>query len=114
METQVRQDLKDLDSSNYLWTTAEIDRHIQHAVNDYQRVMPLVASTVIVVATSASSGPTTPIATRQSIGSLPAGYLWALRIEYPIDQEPPTYLVFREEVPDMGTYYFPGSQPPNV
>jgi hypothetical protein len=119
METQVRTDLKDLDSSAYLWTTVELDRHIQHAVNDYQRVMPLVGAVVIAVVASTTVGSSVPITTRQTVADpvthlLPGGYLWALRIEYPIDQEPPVYLIFREEVPDMGTYYFPGIQPPNV
>ncbi len=114
METNARNDLKDLDSSNYLWATSELDRHIQHAVNDYQRIVPLVNDTVITVANTSSSGPTTPISTRQVINPLPAGYLWTMRVEYPIDQDPPMYLVFREEIPDMGSLYFPVGNPPNV
>jgi hypothetical protein len=113
METQVRQDLKDLDASAYLWTTSEVDRHIAHAVNDYQRVLPLVASMVIVVASSASQGPSSPITVRQVL-TPPAGYLWTVRVEYPIDQEPPAYLVFREEVADKGSLYFPAAQAPRV
>jgi hypothetical protein len=113
METNVRTDLKDLDASAYLWTTAEIDRHIAHAVNDYQRLIPAVGSLVLVVESSASAGPTTPITTRQVV---PHGgdYLWTLRVEYPIDQDPPTYVVFREELPDAGSLYFPVGDPPNV
>ncbi len=113
METQVRQDLKDLDASAYLWTTAEVDRHIQHAVNDYQRVLPLMASTAIVVASSTGQGATSPITTRQVL-TLPAGYLWTLRVEYPIDQAPPAYLMFREEIADAGSLYFPVAQAPRV
>ena len=113
METNVRNDLKDLDATNYLWATSEIDRHIAHAVNDYQRVMPLVASTDVTVVSSASAGPSTPITLRQVI-TPPAGYLWAMRVEYPIDQDPPMYRVFREEVPDGGSLYFPVGDPPNV
>jgi len=113
METQVRQDLKDLDASAYLWTTAEVDRHIQHAVNDYQRVIPLTAKTTIVVVASASQGPSSPITTRQVL-TPPSGYLWTLRVEYPIDQAPPAYLVFEEELPDMGSLYFPAAQAPRV
>jgi hypothetical protein len=114
METNVRNDLKDLDSTNYLWATSEIDRHLQHAVNDYQRVLPLIASTDIVVASSVSAGPLTPITSRQVLTPPPAGYLWAQRVEYPIDQEPPMYLIFREEVPDGGSLYFPTGDPPVV
>jgi hypothetical protein len=114
METNARNDLKDLDSTNYLWTTAELDRHIQHAVNDYQRIVPLMNTLVWVVVSSASQGPTTPITSRQAITPLPTGYLWTIRVEYPIDQEPPQYLMFREEIADMGSLYFPIAQPPVV
>lgn len=113
METNVRNDLKDLDSSNYLWATSELDRHIAHAVADYQRILPLIASTDITVASSASAGPSTPITLRQVI-TPPAGYLWTLRVEYPIDQDPPMYRVFREEVPDGGSLFFPVGDPPVV
>ncbi len=114
METNVRTDLKDLDPSSYLWQTSEIDRHLQHAVNDYQRIAPLVASTVIVVVASTSAGPSSPITTRQVLSPLPSGYLWTLRVEYPIDQEPPMYRVFREELPDQGSLFFPVGDPPTA
>jgi hypothetical protein len=113
METNVRNDLKDLDSSNYMWTTAEIDRHIAHAVDDYQRILPLIGSTVFAVASSSSQGPSTPITLRQ-VFTPPAGYLWALRVEYPIDQHPPMYRVFREEWPTAGSLYFPVGDAPTV
>ena len=113
MEANVRNDLKDIDATNYLFTTAELDRHIQHAVNDYQRILPVVGSMVIVVASSASLGPSTPITLRQIL-TPPAGYLWTLRVEYPIDQDPPMYRVFREEIPDMGSLFFPVGDAPRV
>ncbi len=107
-EANVRDDLKDLDPSNYLWTTAELDRHIQHAVNDYQKIYPLLGEVSIVVVAD-SSGNTR----RQSVGSpLPAGYLWTMRVEYPIDDDPPSYRLFREELIDQGTLYLPTGNPP--
>src|ERR1019366_1247200 len=113
METNVRNDLKDIDATNYLWTSVEIDRHLQHAVNDYQRVLPLIAQMTIVVASSTSQGPSSPITLRPVL-TPPAGSLWTLRVEYPIDQGPPMYRVFREEIPDMGSLYFPVWDPPMV
>src|SRR5438105_6132153 len=102
MEARVRADLMDLDSSNYLWPTAVLDRHLQHAVSDYSRVLPLEGATVFTVAASASAGPNTPITLRQ-VFTPPPGYLWAMRLEYPIDQHPPMYRVFREEYPTLGS-----------
>jgi hypothetical protein len=44
----------------------------------------------------------------------PSGYLWALRIEHPVDQLPPLYRIFREEFPQLGSFYFPQGDPPAV
>ena len=108
MTTNVRNDLKDLDSTNYLWIDTELQRHIQHAVNDYQRVYPLRASETITVVADSNG-----LTRRQSVGSpLPTGYLWAERVEYPIDNDPPAYLVFREELPDLGSLYLPTGDAP--
>jgi hypothetical protein len=112
-ETNARNDLKDLDASNYLWQTTELDRHIQHAVDDYQRILPLIRSLVLVVESQSSPGPNSPITTRQ-VFTPPAGYLWAWRVEYPIDQLPPMYRVFREEWPTAGSLFFPQGNPPNA
>src|SRR5579859_884639 len=108
METAVRNDLKDVDPANYLWTTAEVDRHIQHAVNDYQRVLPLLATTVITVVESG----TPPLTWRQVLSPLPTGYLWTDRVEYPVDVEPPSYRLFREEIPGGGSLLFSTGDPP--
>ena len=112
METQVRNDLKDIDAAAYLWSTAELDRHLQHALNDYQRVVPLIAYVDIVVA-STTGGDGNPTTLRQSVGT-PAGYLWAERVEYTIDQQPPIYRIFREEIPGGGSLFFPVGDPPLV
>jgi hypothetical protein len=106
METNVRNDLKDLDATAYLWATTEIDRHIAHAVADYQQVLPLVAATTITIAADGSGN-----TRRQSVGS-PTGYLYALRAEYPIDHDPPQYVVFREEIIGGGSLYFSIGDPP--
>src|SRR5579884_4312611 len=108
MTANVRNDLKDLDSSKYLWVDTELQRHIQHAVNDYQKVVPLLATTTITVVTSPSGS-----TRRQVVGApLPTGYLWTERVEYPVDNDPPAYLAFREELPDQGGLYFPAGDPP--
>lgn len=108
MTTNARNDLKDLDSSNYLWADSELQRHIQHAVNDYQKILPLLADVTITVVADGNGA-----TRRQSVGSpLPTGYLWTERVEYPIDNDPPAYLVFREELVDQGTLYFPAGDPP--
>lgn len=109
-ESNVRNDLKDLDSTNYLWATTELDRHIQHAVNDYQKIYPLLAEETITVVPDGNGN-----TRRQSAGSpLPAGYLWTEKVEYPIDHDPPSYLIFREELIDQGTLYLPTGDPPAV
>jgi len=110
MTANVRTDLKDLDATQYLWVDSELQRHIQHAVNDYQKILPLLAA-VTISAAADPSGATR----RQSVASpLPAGYLWTERVEYPIDDDPPAYLVFREELADQGTLYLPTGDPPAV
>jgi|GEM_PF-2331655 len=108
METNVRNDLKDLDSTAYLWATTEIDRHIAHAVADFQRIAPVVSNVTITVLADANNN-----TRRQSVGSpLPTGYLYAMRAEYPIDHDPPQYLIFREEIPEGGSLYFSTGDPP--
>lgn len=98
METNVRSDLKDLDASAYLWTTAELDRHIQHAVNDYQAICPRQLTTLL-VAVADGRGATR----RQSLSPRPSGYLWALGVEYPVDGDPAGWPRFREDPPGSGT-----------
>jgi hypothetical protein len=113
-EANLRNDLKDLDSTNYLWQTTELDRHVAHAVNDYSRIVPLQASINIVVVSTSTPGPVGTITRRQTVPGPPVGYLWTERVEYPIDDDPPSYLPFREEFPNAGTLYFPSGDPPNA
>lgn len=83
---RVRNAVKDLDSAAYYWADAEIDAAIARAVGEYNRVAPLVASM-----TKNGDG-----ATRSFDCSAEADYLYALAVEYPIDQDPPAWLAFRE------------------
>src|SRR5439155_2458195 len=107
-EANARNDLKDLDATNYLWTTAELDRHIQHAVNDYQRILPQFTSITLTVVTVGS------LTRRQQVTGPPAGYLWAERVEYPIDNDPPAYRPFWEEIVGAGSLYLPTGDPPKA
>lgn len=108
-ENNARNDLKDLDATNYLWTTAELDRHIAHAVNDVSRIAPqLLAVTQTVVANGQG------FTYRQQVSPLPSAYLYTIRVEYPIDNNPPAYLSFWEEIPGGGSLYLPVGDPPTV
>jgi len=50
MRTAVRRDLHDEDDANYRWTDDEIDRHIDHAVSDVSRAVPLQEIAALVIA----------------------------------------------------------------
>lgn len=117
-ETNLRNDLKDLDSTNYLWATSELDRHIAHAVNDYTRVNPQVLSQTQTVVADANGN-----TWRQQISPIPSGYIFAVRVEYPIDNEGqssaspgpyPSYLKFWEEIVGQGSLYLPVGDPPTA
>ena len=86
MRANVRKDLHDEDSGNYRWTDAVLNRHIDRAVKEYQVARPR-SGTATVAAT----------ASRRYDLSAQSGYLWCERVEYPIDDDPPKYLEFREE-----------------
>ncbi|MBI4308059.1 MAG: hypothetical protein HY684_04565, partial [Chloroflexi bacterium] len=47
MRTRVRKDLRDEDSSAYRWTDAELDRHIDHALQDVSLAAPLEAKATL-------------------------------------------------------------------
>ena len=40
VRTRVRQDLKDTDSANYIWTDAEVDAAIQRVVSEFSLAYP--------------------------------------------------------------------------
>lgn len=109
MEANVRTDLKDLDAGAYLWQTAEVDRHLAHAVSDYQRVCPRVRSSEW-AAVADGNGSTR----RQALSPLPVGYLYALRFEWPVDGDPVQYRLFLENPQGSGAVYLYGSDFPAV
>src|SRR2546423_1311109 len=43
MRADLRRDLRDEDSSSYIWTDAVLNRHIQHALDDLQAIAPRIA-----------------------------------------------------------------------
>ena len=84
MRTLVRRDLHDEDATNYRWTDNEIDRHIQRAVQELSRAVPLEARATLT--TSAGSR-------NLSISSL-TDLINVEAAEYPVDKYPPVYVRF--------------------
>ncbi len=96
----LRDDLKDLDSGDYAWTDAELERHVSHAISEYERVWPKLASV-----TKNGDG-----SSRRFNLAGESLYLWTERVEHEIDQDPPSYLPFHEETP--GSVYILGDTVP--
>lgn len=84
MRARLRQDLHDEDASNYRWTDAELDRHIQHALREFSLARPLEAKATLF--TSAGSRDLS-LAGLASVVSIEA-------VEYPTGQYPPSYVRF--------------------
>ena len=101
MRANLRKDLHDEDSANIRWTDAVLNRHIDRAGKEYGQAWPLVASG------SLSAG-----SSRRYDLSAQSGYLWCGRVEYPVDDDPPRYLPFRED--GVGTVYLLGDEAPVV
>ncbi|MCL4534384.1 MAG: hypothetical protein M1370_04400 [Bacteroidetes bacterium] len=99
MRSHLRVDLHDEDPTGYRWTDATLNRHIDRAVKEYGRAWPLTAN-VSIAATSS----------RRYDLSAQAGYLWCERAEYPVDDDPPGFLPFREE--SVGAVYLLAGEPP--
>ena len=110
MTTNLRTDLKDLDPTNQLWSDAELQRHLQHAVNDYQRALPRLLQLTFPVIPD-STGYT---AWQVIANPLPSNYLYTLRVEYPINNDPRTFIPFREDPPNQGGLYFDVGDPPTA
>ena len=81
LRDNLRDDLKDLDSGDYAWTDAELDRHITRAANEYALSWPLEA----VFETAGAPPVSTSTVTR---------FRDCYRAEFPIDQLPPKYVPF--------------------
>jgi hypothetical protein len=84
MRTLVRQDLHDEDSSNYRWSDAVLDRHIQRALREVSLASPQEAKATL----------TTTAGSRElSIASL-GDLVHVEAVEYPTGQYPAAYVRF--------------------
>ena len=84
MRRLVRRDLHDEEATDYRWTDAELDRHIQHAVRELSLSLPL-QSTASLVTTEGSRD-----LSLQALAEL-------IRVEgaeYPAGRYPPAYVRF--------------------
>jgi len=84
MRARLRQDLHDEDASDYRWTDAELDRHIQHALREFSLACPLEAKATL-LATAGSRE--LSLAGLTNVISIEA-------VEYPTGQYPPSYVRF--------------------
>lgn len=84
MTARVRQDLKDTDTQNYLWTDGEIEGAINRALHEYSLACPIQQQTDIA---------TTSGSTELNISSL-SDLLKIESIEFPIGAIPPYYQHF--------------------
>ncbi len=89
MRADLRRDLRDEDPTNYVWTDAVLNRHIQHALDDLQAIVPRIARLT-----------TTVPANPQRIdltADVPPTFAWIEAVEYPLDRYPQRFVPFREE-----------------
>lgn len=84
IRTRVRQDLHDTDAANYRWSDSELDRHIQRALDETSRAIPLEASATL---------NTTPGSRDLSIAAL-GGLIEVEAVEFPVGEFPPSYISF--------------------
>ncbi len=83
MRTRVRQDLHDEDATSYRWTDAELNRHIQHALQEVSIAAPLETRSTLTTAGSRDL----------SLVSL-TGLLQVEAVEYPTGKYPPQLVRF--------------------
>ena len=84
MRTRLRIDLHDEDSANYLWTDAQLDRHLAHAVRELSAVHPQPAAATL---QTGPDGRTLSLASLSDLVRVEA-------VEFPLDENPPSYLDF--------------------
>jgi len=85
MRTTVRRDLHDEDSSNYRWTDDELDRHIDHAVSDVSRAVPLEGIEALLIANDDDKDiDISSVTDRIAVDA----------VEYPTDEDPRRYRRF--------------------
>ena len=81
---RVRTDLHDEDPQNYRWTDAELDRHIDRAVNELSLAVPLEAKTTLTTAAGSRDISIASLSDRVAVEA----------VEYPAGKYPPVYVRF--------------------
>ena len=84
MRARVRQDLKDTDSANYIWTDAEVDAAIERVVREFSLAYPKQELSEL---DTTSGSKSIDISTLTNL-------LKVLSVEFPTDQDPPYYQHF--------------------
>ncbi len=84
IRTRVRQDLHDTDAANFRWNDGELDRHIQRALDETSRSIPVEKSATL---------NTSPGNRDLSLGSL-LGLIEIEAVEYPVGEFPPSFVQF--------------------
>ena len=79
IRARVRQDLKDTDSANYIWTDAEVDAAIERVVREFSFAYPKQELSELDTVNGSKN---------IDISSL-TNLMRAISVEFPIDQEPP-------------------------
>ncbi len=85
IRARVRTDLHDEEAGEYRWASAELDRHVSHALRELSLAVPVESKANLEV----------PAGSRDiSLSSL-AGLVLVDSVEYPAGQFPPAYVGFR-------------------
>ena len=85
IRARVRTDLHDEDAGEYRWASAELDRHISHALRDLSLAVPVESKANLEVTAGSRD---------LSLSSL-AGLALVDSVEYPAGRFPPAYVGFR-------------------
>ena len=84
IRTRVRRDLHDEDASNYRWTDAELDRHIDRALRELGLAIPLEATASLTTAANSRDISVAALTDRVTVDA----------VEYPTGEYPPAYVRF--------------------
>ncbi len=82
IRARLRTDLHDEDATNYRWTDAELDRHIDRAVREFSLALPLEATATL---TTAAGSRDLSIASLSDLVAIEA-------VEYPVGQYPLSFV----------------------
>lgn len=85
MRGLVRRDLRDEEASEYRWSDAELDRHVQHAVRELSLSLPLQATATVATVEGSREVSLEPL----------DGLIRVEAAEYPAGRYPPSYVRFR-------------------